>query len=59
MFGENVEGVVQQLKSKEVVFEHHDDIRGVTREGDVHIAGNMKVSWFKDPDGNVLNIADR
>jgi hypothetical protein len=59
VFGENVEGVVQQLKSKEVVFEHHDDIRGVTREGDVHIAGNMKVSWFKDPDGNVLNIANR
>jgi hypothetical protein len=28
----------------------------MTREGDVHIAGNMKVAWFRDPDGNILNI---
>jgi hypothetical protein len=28
----------------------------VTREGDIHVAGNMKVAWFKDPDGNILNI---
>jgi hypothetical protein len=29
----------------------------MTREGDVHIGGNTKVAWFKDPDGNILNIA--
>jgi hypothetical protein len=32
---------------------------GVTREGDIHVAGDMKVAWFKDPDGNILNIASR
>jgi hypothetical protein len=29
----------------------------VTREDDdIHVASNMKVAWFKDPDGNILNI---
>jgi hypothetical protein len=28
----------------------------VTREDDIHVAGNMKVAWFKDPDGNILNV---
>jgi hypothetical protein len=32
---------------------------GMTREGDIHIAGDMKVAWFKDPDGNILNVAGR
>ena len=32
------------------------DMPGMTREGDVHFGGNMKVAWFKDPDGNILNI---
>jgi hypothetical protein len=25
----------------------------MTRKGDVHIGGDMKVAWFKDPDGNI------
>jgi hypothetical protein len=29
---------------------------GMTRNGDVHVAGKMKVVWFKDPDGNILCI---
>jgi catechol 2,3-dioxygenase-like lactoylglutathione lyase family enzyme len=56
--GEDVEGVVQALKAKGVTFEHYD-MPDVTREGDVHVAGNMKVAWFKDPDGNILNIINR
>jgi predicted enzyme related to lactoylglutathione lyase len=58
MVGEDIKGVVQQLKVKGIIFEHYD-MPGVTREGDVHIAGDMKVAWFKDPDGNILNIASR
>jgi predicted enzyme related to lactoylglutathione lyase len=58
MVGEDIKGVVQQLKAKGIIFEHYD-MPGVTREGDVHIAGDMKVAWFKDPDGNILNIASR
>ena len=56
--GEDIESIVQQLKAKGITFEHYD-MPGVTREGDVHIAGDMKVVWFKDPDGNILNIASR
>jgi catechol 2,3-dioxygenase-like lactoylglutathione lyase family enzyme len=56
--GEDVEEVVQALKAKGVTFEHYD-MPDMTREGDVHVAGNMKVVWFKDPDGNILNIVSR
>jgi hypothetical protein len=56
--GEGIEDIVQQLKAKGVIFEHYD-MPGVIREGDVHVADNMKVAWFKDPDGNTLNIASR
>jgi hypothetical protein len=47
--------VVQELKAKGVTFEHYN-MPDVTREDDIHVAGNMKVAWFKDPDGNILNI---
>jgi catechol 2,3-dioxygenase-like lactoylglutathione lyase family enzyme len=53
--GEDIEEVVQHLKSKGVAFEHYD-MPDMTREGDIHVAGTMKVAWFKDPDGNILNI---
>jgi len=53
--GGDMEVVVQQLKAKGVAFEHYD-MPDMTREGDIHVAGTMKVAWFKDPDGNILNI---
>jgi catechol 2,3-dioxygenase-like lactoylglutathione lyase family enzyme len=56
-----VDGVndeVAALRTKGVVFEHYD-MPGMTREGDVYVAGDMKVAWFKDPDGNILNVASR
>jgi catechol 2,3-dioxygenase-like lactoylglutathione lyase family enzyme len=56
--GQDVEGFVQQLKAKGIAFEHYD-MPGVTRNGDVHVADDMKVAWFKDPDGNILNITNR
>ena len=56
--GDDIEGVVRALKAKGVVFEHYD-MPGMKLEGDVHIGGDMKVAWFKDPDGNILNIVSR
>lgn len=53
--GKDIEGVVRKLKAKGVTFEHYD-MPDTTREGDIHVSGNMKVAWFKDPDGNILNI---
>jgi catechol 2,3-dioxygenase-like lactoylglutathione lyase family enzyme len=58
MVGENVEDVVRWLKAKGVTFEHYD-MSDMTREDYVHVAGNMKVAWFKYPDGNILNIVSR
>ena len=53
--GKEMESVVNALKSKGVVFEHYD-MPGLTLQGDVHVGGDMKVAWFKDPDGNILSV---
>jgi catechol-2,3-dioxygenase len=55
---DNVKDEVADLKSKGVIFEHYD-MPGMTRDGDVYVSGDMKVAWFKDPDGNILNVAGR
>jgi catechol 2,3-dioxygenase-like lactoylglutathione lyase family enzyme len=55
---DNVKEEVAALKSRGVVFEHYD-MPGMTRDGDVYVSGDMKVAWFKDPDGNILNVAGR
>jgi catechol 2,3-dioxygenase-like lactoylglutathione lyase family enzyme len=56
--GDNVNAVVQQLNAKGVTFERYD-LPGLTLEGDVHVGEGMQVAWFKDPDGNILNIVSR
>lgn len=52
---DDIESVAEALKAKGVSFEQYD-FPGGTREGDIHIMGNMKAAWFKDPDGNILSI---
>jgi hypothetical protein len=54
----DVEGVVQKLRSRGVKFEHYD-LPDTEREGDVHVAGDIKVAWFKAPAGNILSIVNR
>jgi catechol 2,3-dioxygenase-like lactoylglutathione lyase family enzyme len=56
--GNDIEGVVGALKAKGITFEHYD-MPEVKREGDLHVAGDLRVAWFKDPDGNILNIVNR
>jgi len=53
--GDRMDDEVRTLKDKGVSFEHYD-MPGMTREGDVYRCGDMRVAWFKDPDGNILNI---
>jgi catechol 2,3-dioxygenase-like lactoylglutathione lyase family enzyme len=53
--GGELENTVKALKAKGVSFEHYD-IPGLVRDGDIHVGGDMKVAWFKDPDGNILNL---
>jgi catechol 2,3-dioxygenase-like lactoylglutathione lyase family enzyme len=54
--GDDFDAIVDELRSKGVSFEHYDDLPDTTREGDVHIIGDLKGVWFKDPDGNILSL---
>lgn len=56
---DDAEKVVNDLKARGVRFEHYDDLPGLTRQGDLHVAGNFKGAWFKDPDGNIVHIFSR
>jgi catechol 2,3-dioxygenase-like lactoylglutathione lyase family enzyme len=56
--GDEIEDVVRKLKAKGIRFEHYD-LPGQKLEGDIHIFDGTKVSWFKDPDGNILNVVGR
>ena len=56
--GDDFDAIVEGLRNKGVTFERYDDLPDTTREGDVHIAGEMKSVWFKDPDGNILNVGN-
>jgi catechol 2,3-dioxygenase-like lactoylglutathione lyase family enzyme len=51
----DAEEVVRALKANGVVFEHYN-LPGLTRQGDLHVAGSFKGAWFKDPDGNILHV---
>jgi catechol 2,3-dioxygenase-like lactoylglutathione lyase family enzyme len=56
--GDDLDAVIEELGSKGVSFEHYD-LPGTTREGDVHVIGDLRAAWFKDPDGNILSIANQ
>jgi len=55
---DDVEGVVEELTSRGVVFERYDEGPILTDEkGIATFEGGAKVAYFKDPDGNTLSIA--
>jgi catechol 2,3-dioxygenase-like lactoylglutathione lyase family enzyme len=54
---DDIEREVEALKGKGVLFEHYD-MPGLKVKGDLHVGEGMKVAWFKDPDGNILNIVE-
>jgi catechol 2,3-dioxygenase-like lactoylglutathione lyase family enzyme len=53
--GDDIERIVKALKAKGLAFEHYD-MPQMKREGDIHVAGEMRAAWFKDPDGNIHGI---
>ena len=55
--GDALDTIVRALKAKDVAFEHYD-MPHTVREGDVHVSGQTRVAWFKDPDGNILSIVN-
>ena len=56
--GEDIDSLTKELEAKGVRFETYD-MSGVTREGVIHLMGELKSAWFKDPDGNILNIVNK
>ena len=56
--GDDFDAIVDDLRNKGVSFEHYDDLPGTTRDGDIHMMGDLRAVWFKDPDGNILNLID-
>lgn len=55
--GDELESIVGALKQKGVQFEHYD-MPDLKQDGDIYSNGTMKVAWFKDPDGNILNLVN-
>ncbi|HLV83767.1 MULTISPECIES: VOC family protein [Devosia] len=51
--GTQFDDIVAALRAKNVTFEHYDMME---RRGDIHVAGDFKGAWFKDPDGNLLHL---
>jgi hypothetical protein len=56
--GGDFDAILDELRNKGVTFEHYA-LPGTTREGDVHVMGDLRAAWFKDPDGNILNVVSQ
>ena len=54
--GGEIDEIAADLKAKSVVFEHYPEMFDGKMEGDVHVAGDFRAVWFKDPDGNILHL---
>jgi len=58
--GDEFDAIVQTLRDNGVTFERYDNLPNTVRDGDVHsfANGTFRSVWFKDPDGNILNVGD-
>jgi catechol 2,3-dioxygenase-like lactoylglutathione lyase family enzyme len=55
--GQDLERIVEELGAKGVRFEHYDNLPETRLEGDIHVSGDHKIAWFKDPDGNIHSLS--
>jgi catechol 2,3-dioxygenase-like lactoylglutathione lyase family enzyme len=46
------------LRAKGVTFENYGDMDGMTYDDGVYSAGDTRLAWFKDPDGNILHLVE-
>jgi catechol 2,3-dioxygenase-like lactoylglutathione lyase family enzyme len=53
---DDIASVVDELEARGVVFEKYDLPGLKTDERGIADLGAMKAAWFKDPDGNILNV---
>jgi catechol 2,3-dioxygenase-like lactoylglutathione lyase family enzyme len=57
---DDLDRVVDGLSAKGITFEQYDLAGGLkTDERGIAEAENVKGAWFKDPDGNILNVWQR
>lgn len=56
--GDDLDKIIAGLKGKGVKFEHYD-MPDVTHEGDVHVFGDLRAAWFKDPDSNIHSLVNQ
>jgi catechol 2,3-dioxygenase-like lactoylglutathione lyase family enzyme len=50
---DNVESAMEEYRSRGVEFEVYDDL---TDKNGIAAWGEMKMAWFKDPEGNIVAI---
>lgn len=56
--GERIVEIVDALKAKGATFERYD-VPGMRLEGELYVSDEFKVTWLKDPDGNILSLYGR
>jgi catechol 2,3-dioxygenase-like lactoylglutathione lyase family enzyme len=55
---DDIDKEVGELREKGVFFEHYD-LPGLEQQGDLYVGDKgFKTAWFKDPDGNILSLAE-
>jgi catechol 2,3-dioxygenase-like lactoylglutathione lyase family enzyme len=54
---DDVEAVVAELRERGVTFEEYD-FPGLKTENGIATLDGSRGAWFKDPDGNILAVAD-
>jgi catechol 2,3-dioxygenase-like lactoylglutathione lyase family enzyme len=55
--GDDVQGIARSLKPRASP-SNITTCRTSRGKGDIHVCGNMKMAWFKDPDGNILCVVN-
>lgn len=55
--GEDFDVIADHLRERGVAFDDYPDL-GMNIVDGVHLFGDFKGVWFKDPDGNILHVAN-
>jgi catechol 2,3-dioxygenase-like lactoylglutathione lyase family enzyme len=56
--GDEINSIVETLITKGVAFERYE-FPNVVHDGDIHVMGETRAAWLKDPDGNILALVNR
>jgi predicted enzyme related to lactoylglutathione lyase len=52
----DVDGLIDALKARGVVFEKYDDLPGQRSASGAITEGGAKAAWFKDSEGNIMAL---